>query len=172
LTTPIHKLFANVLCGIIVPAENSTWARTHVLRKSTIIHYCWNKICDEEENRNWHHVPPLSFMTFCYTYIYIYIYNPTSCRRYLLFLLILLTVKTRRNYLFPLVYLCNKLRSADNISNSTDICWHIPILLQLDNNDRHLHGNVHLFLDLSLSCWICVAVNNVLNRNYREKWNA
>ena len=51
LTTPIHELFATLLCGIIVPAKNSTWARTHVLRKSTIIHYCWNKVCGEEENK-------------------------------------------------------------------------------------------------------------------------
>lgn len=51
LTTPIHELFATFLCGIIVPAKNSTWARTHVLRKSTIIHYCWNKVCGEEENK-------------------------------------------------------------------------------------------------------------------------
>jgi len=51
LTTPIHELFATLFCGIIVPAKNSTWARTHVLRKSTIIHYCWNKVCGEEENK-------------------------------------------------------------------------------------------------------------------------
>lgn len=51
LTTPIHELFATLLCGIIVPAKNSTSARTHVLRKSTIIHYCWNKVCGEEENK-------------------------------------------------------------------------------------------------------------------------
>jgi len=51
LTTPIHELFATLFCGIIVPAKNSTSARTHVLRKSTIIHYCWNKVCGEEENK-------------------------------------------------------------------------------------------------------------------------
>lgn len=51
LTTPIYELFATLLCGIKVPAKNSTWARTHVLRKSTIIHYCWNKVCGEEENK-------------------------------------------------------------------------------------------------------------------------
>jgi hypothetical protein len=51
LTTPIHELFATFLCRVIVPAKNSTWARTHVLRKSTIIHYCWNKVCGEEENK-------------------------------------------------------------------------------------------------------------------------
>lgn len=50
-TTPIHELFATLLFGIIVPAKNCTSARTHVLRKSTIIHYCWNKVCGEEENK-------------------------------------------------------------------------------------------------------------------------